>query len=611
MAFRGRRHHLEAFDHTLVWYAALVDAKLVVIAGPDRGTVFELDGSGATIGRGDTARAKLADTTVSRVHCEVVREGEALVIVHAGGTNPTLVNGAAVERAVLSIGDQIEVGRSTLRVVGRDDDAEVIAVRAAASPTVAIDTFELARRSGDDVAALAKLGDALHRATERDAVAAQAAAVLSGVLDARHVAIVMRDAADRLVRLGEERALVVVGEAQIADAVGHGRATATNHGDRTVLVAPLAPADGAFGIAGALIAERAATQPPWQRHDVELASAAARLIGASLGALAALERSTRAQRALGERRATGAFVVGRSPEMQKLAQLIGKVASAGTTVLVHGESGTGKEWVAEAIHARSPRVRAPLVSVNCAALTETLLESELFGHEKGAFTGANERRVGRFEQADGGTLFLDEVGELSLAAQGKLLRVLETRRFERIGGTKTLAVDVRLIAATNRDLQAMVRGGKFREDLYYRLAVVTLIVPPLRERPSDVLPLAEHFQAHFAAACGRRIDGFTPAAIQALEGHWWPGNVRELRNVIERAVVLGDGARIDVEDLALEGASGTAEDGDQQARTLEDMEKQAVVRALETTRGNKAAAAQLLGIDRTTLYKKLRRFSLR
>src|SRR5213596_3042467 len=250
-------------------------------------------------------------------------------------------------------------------------------------------------------------------------------------------------------------------------------------------------------------------------------------------------------------------VIGSSPAFRRTMALVEQVADSSATVLIQGESGTGKELVASTIHARSARSRGPFIAVNCAALPETLLESELFGYEKGAFTGAAGRKEGRFELADGGTLFLDEVSDLSVVTQPKILRVLQEGEFERLGGTKTFRVDVRIVAATNQDLAQMVREKGFREDLYYRLNVITLTVPPLRERREDVRVLAQHFLRVYAAKNNRRLEGFTDDAIRRLEAYAWPGNVRELENVIERGVVLARGALMDVADLPEEIAGAT------------------------------------------------------
>ncbi len=307
-------------------------------------------------------------------------------------------------------------------------------------------------------------------------------------------------------------------------------------------------------------------------------------------------------------------------------------------MLLTGESGSGKEMVARALHRASRRQREPFVAVNCAALTETLIESELFGHEKGAFTGATDRKLGRFETAHRGTLFLDEVGELPLGCQTKFLRVLEEQVFERVGGTKSIAVDVRVVAATNRDLSDMARRGTFREDLFYRLSVIHTVVPPLRDRASDIPELAHHFLAKLQHQVSRRVHGFSEGAMRALIAHSWPGNVRELRNAIERALVLGDGAVVERGDLppelghasaaplprvpltALTPPAGTRRPtppagvplGSEGARpkSLRELEREGIVAALSATNGNKVQAAQILEIDRSTLYKKLKDYEI-
>jgi two-component system response regulator HydG len=304
-------------------------------------------------------------------------------------------------------------------------------------------------------------------------------------------------------------------------------------------------------------------------------------------------------------------VIGSSPAFRRMMTLLEQVAGSSATVLVQGESGTGKELVARTIHARSVRSRGPFVAVNCAALPETLLESELFGYEKGAFTGAAGRKEGRFELADGGTLFLDEVSDLSAVTQPKILRVLQEGEFERLGGTKTLRVDVRIVAATNQSLAQMVREKRFREDLYYRLNVITMTVPPLRERSEDIRVLAQHFLRVYAAKNNRRLEGFTDDAIRRLEAYAWPGNVRELENVIERGVVLTPGALMDMTDLPPEIAGATPlPEGVLSIRIgtpLAEVEARLLEETLRATKGNKTLTAKLLGIDPTTVLRKLKR----
>jgi DNA-binding NtrC family response regulator len=302
-------------------------------------------------------------------------------------------------------------------------------------------------------------------------------------------------------------------------------------------------------------------------------------------------------------------LVSKSPVMQQLFDLARTAAKSSTTILVLGESGTGKELMARAIHAESLRADGPFVAVSCAALTETLLESELFGHERGAFTGAVARHKGKFESAHHGTIFLDEIGDISPKLQLDLLRVLEERRFTRIGGVESVDVDVRVIAATNRDLQKAVASGSFREDLYYRLNVIALSLPPLRDRKEDIPLLVDNLLERLAAEGRKRIDGVSREAMAALMAHDWPGNVRELRNVLERAVVVAGSALVQPADLGL-AQKGTALVEDTDA-TLETVERRHIAAVLDRTQFNITQAARILDIDRVTLYNKIKKYHLR
>ena len=310
-------------------------------------------------------------------------------------------------------------------------------------------------------------------------------------------------------------------------------------------------------------------------------------------------------------------IVGDDPRMQAVYALIQDVAGTNTSVLIEGESGTGKELIAQAIHYASPRSRRPLVKVNCVTLSESLLESELFGHEKGAFTGAIAAKRGLFEVADGGTLFLDEIGEMSLSTQVKLLQFLQDGTFRRVGGTQNLTVDVRIIAATNRDLKAMVAQGSYREDLYYRLHVFPISLPPLRERKGDIPKLARHFLQRFAEEMGKSIRGFSLAALSILEHHSWPGNVRELENAIERAAVLCKGPQVDEATLSFlkpvltqHPEIGVSEREVPLQERVDAFERRLLEEALDRSRGNRSQAARRLGINRTTLLAKMKKHGI-
>jgi two-component system response regulator HydG len=310
-------------------------------------------------------------------------------------------------------------------------------------------------------------------------------------------------------------------------------------------------------------------------------------------------------------------IIGSSPAMAKLLKTIAQIATSEATVLITGESGTGKELIAGAIHFNSPRKDGPLIKMNCAAIIETLLESELFGHEKGAFTGAHRRKEGRFYQADRGSLFLDEVGEMSLAMQVKLLRVLQDMEITRVGGEEVIKVDVRVIAATNKDLIKEIETGRFREDLYYRLNVINLFVPPLRDRKEDIPLLTQHFLTFFAEKNQKQIKGLTPQAMDLLLKYQWPGNIRELMNAVERAIVLSRSEYLDEQDIQLV-TQGELSHGDEAPSghgvpsdlPLDEVEKVTVLNMLESTKGNKSEAARRLGITRKTLHKKLKKYGM-
>ncbi|HEY1817195.1 MAG TPA: sigma 54-interacting transcriptional regulator [Kofleriaceae bacterium] len=630
-------------------------ARLVVIEGPDAGREFELPLRGGGVGRGEGNLVQLTDPTVSRQHGSIELRDGALMWIDDSGKPRTLINGAPPSVHRLEAGDEIVLGATKLAFLPVDG---AVLVKASSHVTMEVSTSALFALTGkgDDrarrhLAALAQLGDRLRAeaAAGRDAVARAACDAARSALEA-HRAFVLSAGK----RPSPVAAAIAAGESSqlhapsdLVDKVaGHGQVVTAESNGRALIAAPIYGASDEI-VALLWIDRRDAT--PWPETDALAASCIAQLTGAAWAGADAREQLSRRADALEEQldgpTGTGELI-GRSAAATRVIELVRRVGASDATILLGGESGSGKEMVARAIHRASKRVKGPCVAVNCAALTETLIESELFGHEKGAFTGATEKKAGRFEMADRGTLFLDEVGELPLALQTKFLRVLEERRFERVGGQRSIDVDVRVIAATNRDLAEMVKRGTFREDLFYRLSVIQVEVPPLRERLDDVPLLADHFLARFRHQAGRRISGFAADALAVMTRYAWPGNVRELRNAVERAIVLGDREQIQATDLppqVLGGATSTPRTRTSSptppvgsaisppiaqpvapaividmppaakppaARSLRELEKDGILAALAATNGNKAQAAAILEIDRSTLYKKLKDYDI-
>ena len=388
---------------------------------------------------------------------------------------------------------------------------------------------------------------------------------------------------------------------------------------RSVLCAPVRHAEQILGLIHLYALN---PDEPLTADDLEFTLAVADQLGSVIGQLtvrnvlaADLNRANLENRNLRQQLRFTTELVGRSTAIETLRREISQVAPTRATVLIRGESGVGKELIARAIHSGSDRSHGPFVCMNCAALTESLLESELFGHEKGSFTGATARKVGKFEAADGGSLFLDEVGEMSLAIQAKFLRVLEGHAFERVGGNQSLKANVRVVAATNRNLEEAVENGLFRRDLYFRLHVVVLHAEPLRNRPGDIELLANHFREQIGLQAGRRVRGFSSDALQKLQNYDWPGNVRELQNTIERAIILSVGDIIGADDIRLSrlGLGDTSPVVPAPSREYREiplglLEKEHILATLAHTEGNKSRAAQILGIERSTLDRKLKRY---
>jgi Nif-specific regulatory protein len=630
-------------------------ARLVVIEGPDVGCEFSIPMRGGGIGRGEENVVQLSDLAVSRSHCRLEFKSGQLTLIDGGSRNRTRVNGKPIDTHILVEGDEIAIGTTRLSFL----PVPVAATRSRqhSRVTMEVGSRQLLALTGDRLAsgdgraqryltALSQLGETLGALDDRSHLAAAATETSLSALAADRVLVLLRHPDGKLpveacaIAPGEPRSSEFdPPEDLVAKVLGEGKCIASDDGDgdddgassgdeRRAIAAPLVVRGRALGL---LYAERRG-EPPWDQIDLTAIACLANLIAGGFEGVDS-HRSLEAENRDLRDRLGGRDFVGRSPAATQLLRFVAKVGPTDATVLLTGESGSGKEMVAQSIHASSRRTRARFVAVNCAALTETLIESELFGHEKGAFTGASERKVGRFEAADGGSLFLDEVGELPLDCQTKFLRVLEEQCFERVGGTRPLRVDVRVIAATNRDLAAMVGAGQFREDLYYRLSVIHTQVPTLRERPEDIALLAEHFLEKLKRQVPRRIRGFEPAALEAMQRHVWPGNVRELRNAVERAIVMGEGERIGVADLPPHVLAGRPATRSIEPRMptpvpmapaappvvgellsaplpLRDLERAGIIAALRATGGNKAQAANLLQIDRSTLYKKIKDYEI-
>ncbi|MCA9653722.1 MAG: sigma 54-dependent Fis family transcriptional regulator [Myxococcales bacterium] len=608
--------------------------RVVVAAGPDRGKHVVVDAD-VSVGRGTTESLQLSDSAVSRHHL-TLRPGTgpdglpAVLVTEIAGVNPvwTLAQSQRVDVGpghALAVGATITLGSTTLRIEPAPDQP----ARAMGRSTVEMD----ARVAGgsDRLAALADLGDRLARCEGLQAVYKEATTWAVSALPASRALLVSPDGHDILGAATDGvRSDLAISRALMSRVLSERRAFLV----RDVLAEPdLADRRSVQirGTVGAMAApaENLVFYVDWgaaealaRAHDEDallLLVCAAHLVSALGNSASERSQLQAAAVARGTSKHRMPRMIGHSAAMKRLQVFIERVASSPATVLLRGESGTGKELAAGLIHGLSTVSAGPFVAINCAAIPEQLQESELFGHDKGAFTGAVAQHDGVFSRADGGTLFLDEIGEMSLSTQARMLRVLETRRFTRVGGTKEVQVSVRLVAATHRDLRQMVADGQFREDLLYRLSVIHTELPSLRERVDDVELLVRHFATTLGEEVGRRIDQIAPDALGALQRYRWPGNVRELRNVVERALVLGDGPVLELDDLPPElvhaapmvGATGSPGPAPlsvdpAQIRTLAELEREAIEAALAATSGNKARAAALLGIDRTTLYRKLK-----
>jgi two-component system response regulator HydG len=548
-----------------------MDAELIVVCGTGIGASFALGTGEFTIGRAAGVSLQLAESGVAAEHC-VVRPcggGYRLLDRHSG--SGTYVNGMRISDHALQAEDQIAIGDTILvfreAAATRDRDARNVLLQSCSL----LFLFRAMAAARDE--------------RRRSAFEEQLAGLISSMVPCSGAAIFLRR--------GEEQLLLPE-----VDPASLTTVPLWAHGKPAGMLAAWFPQEQIVNLS---------------RHH-ETLGAIATLAVAALETERDVEQLREQNQLLRERLAVSEpGIAGESIAIHKLLGLVARVAPQEASVLILGESGVGKELVAHALHRLSPRAARPFVAINCAALTETLLESELFGHEKGAFTGAVAQKKGKLEMAEGGTVFLDEIGELAAPLQAKLLRVLQQREFERVGGTHTWKLDVRLVAATNRDLAAEVQRGSFREDLYHRLNVVALRVPPLRERPGDILPLARYFLDRAAPRCGRPIKGITPETEECLMAYTWPGNVRELENAIERAVVLGDTEWIQPEDLpetVLEHGASAQPPG-ALSNSVADNKRQLILAAWRQSGGDHDRTAERLNIHPNSLRRLIRTLKLR
>jgi transcriptional regulator with GAF, ATPase, and Fis domain len=624
----------------------------LAIAGPLKDSTIPLPDGEVTLGRDPTCAVPVIDPSVSRKHCVLRREDGRFQIKDLGSRNATMVNSVAVKEQWLHHGDEIAVGDSIFLFLLEDEDrapASRVEFDESLPPaeTKLIHPKEVVYLQPDrllrelpatsqvarNLSALLKISRVVHAIRDLEELQAQLLDLIFEVVPASRGAILLADKGAQefsslyartrepgqaqLVRVSRTIARQVMNETVAilgVDVPASGKLrdveSLAASEVRSLLCVPLTVFQR---VIGCIYLD--STKPGTRFHEDHLQLMAA-IAGISAVALDNARRLAWLEQE--NQRLTEVIheesLVGEGLRMKEVYQLLSKVAPSESTVLIEGESGTGKELLAVALHRNSPRSSRPFVAINCAAIPETLLESDLFGHERGAFTGAATLKKGRLEIADGGVVFLDEIGELAPSLQVKLLRVLQERSFERVGGTHTIQVDIRLIAATNRDLDEAVRKGDFRQDLYYRLAVVTITMPPLRERKEDIPVLARHFVLKYAKRCKLKPKPVSREAMAALVNHDWPGNVRELENAIERALVLGSSDMVLPEDLPeslLEHVPAEDMTEGKYHASVKELKKQLIVDAVVETRGNYVEAAGILGINPNYLHRLIRNLGLK
>jgi len=626
-----------------------MNPRLVAHSGPLKGRTILLTGDEMVVGRESSAGLCLTDLSVSRYHCRIRSEDGGLQIVDLESLNGTFVNGLPVSTRLLEHGDQIRIGDSSFSFLLHDEalPAALASVLWDENLHIGGETVELRRedailpqsgaklvspRQVESLNALLRISGAIHSVRDPAKLAPHLLELIFEVIPAEHgvVLLVQRDGDFALIaRHGTPgSASPTTVSRTIVRRVAEGGVAVLNNEIRespdlmqvpsllssqvrSLLAVPLQVYDRVTGVL------YLATSSPVTRFDedhLQLLTAIAGMAAVAMDNARHVEMLSEENRRLQSELNLQHCMVGESPRMREVLQFTAKAAPTESTVLLRGESGTGKELVARAIHQNSQRREKPFVAINCAALTESLLESELFGYEKGAFTNALAQKKGKLETADGGTIFLDEVGELAQVLQAKLLRVLQEREFDRVGGTRPVQVNVRVIAATNRDLEDAIKAGLFRQDLYYRLNVVSFMLPPLRERRQDIPLLASYFIDKHSRQARRRVSGLSPQARAILIAYDWPGNIRELENSIERAIVLGSSEVVLAEDLPESMLEGNLPAGTKPTLfhdSVNQTKRQIILKAFEGAAGNYTETAKLLGLHPNYLHRLIRNLDLK
>jgi transcriptional regulator with GAF, ATPase, and Fis domain len=630
-----------------------VNPRLLSISGPFKDSSFVLSGPAVSVGRDSSNGVAISDPALSRRHCVLRREGTDHRISDLESRNGTFVNGVAVKESRLQHGDQISVGDSVFVFLLREDaeepgNSQVVfedrLTQATAQispqdvvylqPECILKELPATSRLGQNLSALLKISRIVHAIGDLEQLQAQILELIFEVAPAESGAILLQSkssgqfrstfarhrlsAASQPVRVSRtitcqvlEQGLAVLGSDVARGSDLSGVESVVSSNVRSLLCVPLTVFQK---VIGCIYLD---TTDPASRFDEEHLQLVAAIAGISA---VALENARRLQWLQQENLRLNTEInlehnmVGESARMKDVYQFLSRVAPKESTVLIEGESGTGKELVARAIHRNSPRAGKPFVTINCAAIPEGLMESELFGHERGAFTDAVVQKKGKLELADGGVVFLDEIGELALALQVKLLRALQEREFDRVGGTRPISVDIRLIAATNKNLEAAVTAGLFRLDLYYRLNVVTLVVPPLRDRLEDIPALAAYFVLKYCKKCKVKAKTISPEAMAFMVNYDWPGNVRELENAIERAIVLSDSDSVQADDLPdpiLEKDPPAGVTAVKFHANLKEFKKQLILNAMGAAKGNYTEAARFLGVHPNYLHRLIRNLGLK